>query len=97
MRGLTTDLDRSELRPYFLWDEDISTGELRAILAGPPSHLRSRLLGKMLREARDTDVWTFVTPHEVERELPALRRRLGRRWRFWDFLISGWREDGLLA
>jgi hypothetical protein len=97
MRGLTTDLSQEELRPYFLWDEDVSIAELRAILSSTLDARRPRLLGKMLREARDSDVWRFVTPSEVESQLPALRRRLGRRWAFWQFLISGWRADGLIA
>jgi hypothetical protein len=97
MRGLTTDMSQGELRPYFLWDEDVSIAELRAILSSPLDARRPRLLGKMLREARDTDVWGFVTPAEVASQLPALRRRLGRRWGFWQFLIAGWRADGLLA
>jgi hypothetical protein len=90
-------MNRSDARPYFLWDEDVSIGELRTILAGPDSFRRDQLLGKMLREARDTDVWSFVTPQEVARSLPRLGRRLGRRRSFWEFLINGWREDGLLA
>ncbi|MEO8553874.1 MAG: hypothetical protein ABI678_28065 [Kofleriaceae bacterium] len=97
MRGLTTDLKRGDLRPYFLWDEDISIDELRAIFAEPDGFARDRLLGKMLREARDLDVWEFVTPTEVARLLPRLERRIGRRFKFWSFLIEGWRTDGLLA
>ena len=84
-------------RPYFLWDEDVSIDELRATLAGPDGPVRDRLLGKMLREARDLDVWAFVRPAEVARVLDRLARRLGRRHRFWKFLIEGWRADGLLA
>jgi len=45
-----------DLRPYFLWDEDVSIDELRAILCGPESDRRDQLFGKMLREARDIDV-----------------------------------------
>lgn len=97
MRGLTTDMARGDLRAYFLWDEDVSIAELRAVLAGPDGPVRERLLGKMLREARDVDVWAFVTPTEVARMLEPLRRRLGRRYAFWKFLIDGWRSDGLLA
>jgi hypothetical protein len=84
-------------RPYFLWDEDVSIDELRAVLAGPDGPVRDRLLGKMLREARDLDVWSFVRPAEVARVIDRLERRLGRRYRFWKFLIDGWRADGLLA
>jgi hypothetical protein len=89
------ELDR---RPYFLWDEDVSIGELHSILEqrAQDDPVRMRLLGKMLREARDIDVWHFVTPVDVARSLPKLGRRLGRRSAFWTFLIEGWREDGLL-
>jgi hypothetical protein len=97
MRALTTDMSRDDLRPYFLWDEDVSIGELREILAGPPSYDRDRLLGKMLREARDLDVWRFVRPQQVAAVLDRLRARIGRRYGFWRFLIDGWRADGLLA
>lgn len=84
-------------RPYFLWDEDISIDELRTALAGGDPVARDRLFGKMLREARDLDVWSFVTPADVAEALPRLRRRIGRRYSFWSFLIEGWRSDGLLA
>ena len=97
MRGLTTDMRRGDLRPYFLWDEDVSIDELRAALAEPDGFRRDQLLGKMLREARDLDVWKFVTPTEVARVLDRLERRVGRRYAFWKFLIDGWRSDGLLA
>lgn len=96
MRALTTDFGRGDRRPYFLWDEDVSVDELRAVLAGPDGFERDRLFGKMLREARDIDVWRFVTPEEVARMLPRVARRVGRRLPFWTFLIDGWRADGIL-
>ncbi len=96
VRTLTTDMTRGDLRPYFLWDEDVSIIELRAALAVPGAR-RDQLLGKLLREARDLDVWNFVTPAEVAQELSRLERRLGRRYQFWRFLIDGWRHDGLLG
>jgi hypothetical protein len=96
VRALTTDFADAEARPYFFWDEDVSVQELRAVLSGPDSPRRDQLLAKMLREARDTDVWAFVTPREVARKLPDLGRRLGRRQGFWEWLIEGWRSDGIL-
>ena len=96
MRPLTTDLTKMNARPYFLWDEDVTVAELRDILANGPSDERDRLLGKMLREARDSDVWKFVTPRDVRDALPRIARRVGRQLPFWNFLIEGWRRDGLL-
>jgi hypothetical protein len=97
MRALTTDMAERDLRPYFLWDEDVSIAELHHALAGPDSPRRDQLLAKMLREARDIDVWHFIRPVEVARVLERLRRRLGRRYAFWSFLIEGWRRHGLLG
>jgi hypothetical protein len=96
MRPITSDLEREDLRPYFFWDEDTSIAELRAALSGPDPDERLRLLGKMLREARDTDVWRFVTPEEVADALPLVDRHLGRRKEFWEYLIGRRRARGLI-
>jgi hypothetical protein len=95
MRPLSTNLI-DDARPYFLWDEDLSVAELRRKLSGGSGPERRRLLAKLLREARDTDVWRFVTPAEVAFELDALEIHLGRRRAFWRYLIDAWRSDGLL-
>ncbi|MEP0773146.1 MAG: hypothetical protein HRF46_02135 [Acidobacteriota bacterium] len=96
MSRLTTDMDRAELRPYFLWDEELTLGELRQALASGDEAKRLRLLAKVLREARDDEVWRLVSPTEVAEALPRLAPFLGRRRAFWEFLITGWRQDGLL-
>ena len=46
--------------------------------------------------ARFDDVWNYVTLDEVLRDWSHIRRHLGRRLRFWEFLLEGWRHDGLL-
>lgn len=93
---LTTDLGRADERPYFLWDEELTVRELREALRGQDESERLRLLAKLLREARDDEVWQLVTPAEVAAALPCVAHRLGRRRAFWEFLIAGWRADGLL-
>lgn len=94
---LSTDLDDPAAVPYFLWDEPMTAAELRARLATASAPERDRLLGKILREARDTDVWRFVTPDELAIRWPHLVRHLGRRKAFWEFLLGRWRQAGLLA
>jgi hypothetical protein len=88
---LSMDLDDPQAVPYFLWDEPMSVAELRTRLASGPSE-RLRLLGRLLREARDTDVWRFTTPAEVATLWPELQRHLGRRRDFWRFLLARWGE-----
>lgn len=93
---LSTQLEDPNAIPYFLWDDPMTVAELHARLrdASPPE--RSRLLGKILREARDTDVWHFTTPRDVAAEWNQLAPHLGRRRAFWAYLLGAWREQRLL-
>ncbi|AUX37015.1 MULTISPECIES: hypothetical protein [Sorangium] len=93
---LSSDLDDDQAIPYFLWDDPIPVSEVRRRLksASPPE--RDRLLGKILREAQDPDVWRFTTPEEVAARFNQLARHLGRRRRFWEFLLKLWHKEGLL-
>ena len=93
---LSTDLDNEDAVPYFLWDDPMTVRELRRTLADSSPPARLRMLGKILREARDTDVWKFTTPQEVQDLWPAVARHLGRRRVFWEDLLAAWREQGLI-
>ncbi len=93
---LSTDLDSSSAIPYFLWDELLTVAEIKRRLANSSDTERARLLGKILREARDTDVWKFTTPQEVWRDWAKLEPYLGRRREFWKFLFESWHKEGLL-
>ena len=83
--------------PYFLWDEPMTVAELKRRLSEASEAERTRLLGKILREARDTDVWRFTTPEEIWRDWAKLEPHLGRRREFWRFLFEFWEKEGLLG
>jgi hypothetical protein len=93
---LSTQLDRDDAIPYFLWDQPMTVAELRRRLATASQPEVARLLGKILREARDTDVWKFTTPQNVVALWDELSRHLGRRRGFWQYLLERWRADGLI-
>ena len=94
--ALSTNLLDAGAVPYFLWDEPMTVGALRERLRTASRPEAARLLGKILREARDTDVWLFTTPAEVAARWDDLSPHLGRRRPFWEFLLAWWREEGLL-
>jgi hypothetical protein len=96
MGPLTSDFSDDDGRPYFLWDETRTTREFRHALATAPADERLRLIGKLMREARDTDVWQFVAPVQVWRDFDRIRPYLGRRRAFWEYLLTGWQRDGFL-
>jgi len=77
-----------ESRPYFLWDETTTTRMFRDALRVAARPEKARLLGKLLREARDPDVWEFTTLAEVRDLLPEISRYLGRRRAFWTYLVE---------
>ncbi|HEX3578094.1 MAG TPA: hypothetical protein VHY33_05970 [Thermoanaerobaculia bacterium] len=93
---LSPDLSREESIPYFLWDEPMTMRELRQRLERSEAD-RIRLLGKIMREAREQDVWLFTTVEEIIGRWDQLERHLGRRKDFWQFLLARWREQGLLS
>ncbi len=95
--ALATDLDNPEAIPYFLWDDPMTLRELRERLQTASRAERLRLLAKILREARDTEVWKFTSPDEVALSWPDLAGQLGRRRPFWEFLLTEWRNQGLLG
>ena len=94
---LSMDLGDPAAIPYFLWDEPMTVAELESRLREASEVERDRLLGKILREARDRDVWRFTTPADVARRWTGLQRHLGRRRAFWEYLLSLWRDEGLLV
>lgn len=90
------DFDDDREVPYFLWDRQVTVGDLRTALASAADPQRIPLIRTLLREARPDEVWSFVTPQLVADEWAAIRSGLGRRLVFWDWLIGAWRDLGLL-
>lgn len=94
---LSSDLSNPGAVPYFLWDEPMTVAELGERLLSGSRPERIRLLAKILREARDTDVWRFLAPEDVAREWRALAVHLGARRGFWEFLLRTWTAQGRLS
>lgn len=95
MAALSLDLRDPCARPYFLWDEQTTIGAFRDALLRGDSDEKARLIGKLMREARDEDVWQFTTVAEVRRLWPSIERYLGRRRAFWTYLLEAWQRHGL--
>lgn len=80
-------------RPYFLWDEEHTTlDDFVARLRDPDPHVRGYALGKMMREAKPDDVFTFVTKADIEALWPYVVLHLGRQREFWTWILARWRE-----
>lgn len=78
-------------RPYFLWDEDITLEVFHSRLIDPDPEVRAYYLGKLMRQAKPDDVFTFVTLAEITALFPLVTRYLGRSRDFWTWLLDCWK------
>ncbi|MDM7915003.1 MAG: hypothetical protein QUU85_07010 [Candidatus Eisenbacteria bacterium] len=79
-------------RPYFLWDEDTTLEEFLRSLSDPDPEVRAYRAGKLMRQAKPDDVFSFLSPEEIEALWPRLERYLGRTRAFWEWVLATWRE-----
>lgn len=84
-------------RPYFLWDEDLTIDMFRARLVDPDLEVRAYYLGKLMRQAKPDDVFTFVTLREITALFPLAVRYLGRSREFWTWLLGRWKALPVVA
>lgn len=89
-------VDRNE-RPYFLWDVPISEADLRARLRHTDADTRAQWSARVMREARYEDVFQYLTLEDILRDWKDIQRHLGRMRGFWEYLLNGWRKDGLIS
>ena len=58
--------------PYFLWDSDLTLDQFEAKLHDPDPVVRAYLIGKLMRQAKPDDVFTFVSPKAIRELWPLL-------------------------
>ena len=80
-------------RPYFLWDCDMTLAEFQRRLREEGDDGRAYLVGKLMRQAKPDDVFTFVSVAEIVAAWPKLRRYLGESLPFWRWLLNHWGRD----
>jgi hypothetical protein len=79
--------------PYFLWDSEMTLDEFRQALRDLDPDSRAYLIGKLMRQAKPDDVFTFVSRREIRELWPRLERYLGKSRAFWTWLLEAWEEQ----
>lgn len=82
-------------RAYFLWDSDVTLERFVELLQHPELETRAYALGKLLRQAKPDDVFTFVSPAEIREHWPRIEPYLGRTRAFWRWVLDTWKEQGV--
>ena len=84
----------AEGHPYFLWDCELTLEQFEAKLADPDPEVRAYLIGKLMRQAKPDDVFTFASPRTIRELWSRLERYLGDSREFWSWLFDTWERQG---
>lgn len=79
-----------EKRPSFLWDYDLSRGELFEILNGP-QRKRLWLVAKILEHGSWSEIWEFLNVNIIQADMSLLRLTPKTR-RFWERALRLWKK-----
>jgi hypothetical protein len=91
------DLSRDDIVPYFMWVYRYTVGQIKEMLAHGTDSERIWLIAKIMRDARYSDVWKFITLQDFLNYRERLMRgRLGLQKDFWQFMYSQWIKLGIV-
>ena len=77
-------------RPYFLWDVDLTLDQFKDRLRQGTREERGYWAGKLMRQAKPDDVFSFLTTAEIADLWPDLERYLGKSREFWIWIFGMW-------
>ncbi|MEK7091261.1 MAG: hypothetical protein AAB887_02010 [Patescibacteria group bacterium] len=76
-------------RPYFLWDYDLTEGDVRRILSGENQTDKAWILSRILESATFEDVWKYTSLSEIRHMMPILKIKKPIR-QVWERALSVW-------
>lgn len=68
----------------------MSIEAFRAKLRDPEPEVRAYFIGKLMRQAKPDDVFTFVTLRDIATQWELIERYLGKSHEFWRWLLDRW-------
>lgn len=66
-------------------------------LASPDPKVRAYLTGKLMRQAKPDDVFSFVSVDDTLELWPQIEGYLGKSRDFWQWMLDGWRRRRVVA
>jgi len=61
------------VRPYFIWDYDLTEERIHAILRGNNEVEKLWLTGRIITHAKFEDIWQYLTLEDIVKVFPKLR------------------------
>ena len=77
-------------RPSFIWEYELTQGEIHEILEGPRPK-RLWLVAKILENGKWNEIWEYLTVEGIAADLPYLRLS-EKSFNHWRYAIDRWRH-----
>lgn len=78
------------LKPYFLWDYNLTENQVRKILRGKNETEKIWIMSRILESARYDDIWRYVSLAQVKEMFSKLRLKPPIR-RAWERALYVWK------
>lgn len=78
--------------PYFLWDYNLTEGDIKKILNGKNEAEKIWMAGRILTSAHFNDVWKYLKPEDIVALFPKLKMRTDIK-ESWHKALSAWGYD----
>jgi len=91
--NISTLLNKEQI-PYFCWDRKLTVKDIQNNLQRYSGLQKIMYTAWIMREAAFNDVWYFLSPYDVFRELSSIEKFLGRKKNFWRYILEKWHELG---
>lgn len=75
--------------PYFLWDYNLTDGQIRGIIHGPNETEKLWIIGRILSHARFEDVWKYLTIDDIVSTFSKLKLPPNSR-QAWERALTVW-------
>jgi hypothetical protein len=76
-------------RPYFLWDYDLTEGDVHTLLQSGDDETKIWLTARILESARYEDVWRYLSLADVRTRFPHLKLKQPVR-DVWAYALHVW-------
>ena len=88
----TKSADRTEekQRPYFIWNADLSEEDVRRVLSEGSAYSRTQLMGTILQYARFNDIWSYLSPRDVQKWFWQIPWRTAELRDYWKWALTLW-------
>ncbi len=83
--------ERAAKRPYFIWDYDLTEGDVRAILRGDNEYEKVQMMVRILERCSWGDIWSYLSLGQVHRYWSQIRPKIRRELRpTWELAMKVW-------